>query len=363
MVSDKLVYDFIGFSCLSVYCIAMYYVDSVRKEYRDHYNGNNPKVTLNDVCFAVHAVLFTFVQMGQMGYYNGLSQLPSKLCLISASIVLFLIILYLLLCLYIDSNVFIMLYWLNFISYVKIGITMVKYIPQALLNYTRKSTVGWSITACLLDLIGSTMSMLQLFLDCNDTNDWSGLVGDIVKFLLGLLSLGFDIIFMVQHYILYGDSTYSSLNGDEKRPLVDDEEEGNISDKGNERENAQLHSVYNPPLLSQTPLSNQAPSTDYVLGQKVLYTSSSGLDTYIGEVVGVHHDAPDGIPYYTIRYNTNDLTQRELQTDGNRLRIYSKPSENTSFTSTPDNLIKLQHTDPSLHNSGPIYETNESIWE
>lgn len=150
MVSDKILYDFIGFSCLSTYCIAMYYVDSVRKEYRDHYNGNNPKVTLNDVCFAVHALLFTFVQIGQIAYYNGMKQLPSKLCLISTSTTLLVIIFYLLLALYVNSTIFIMLYWLNFLSYIKISITMVKYIPQVLLNYSRKSTVGWSINACVV---------------------------------------------------------------------------------------------------------------------------------------------------------------------------------------------------------------------
>lgn len=33
--------------------------------------------------------------------------------------------------------------WLYFLSFVKLGISLVKYIPQVLLNYKRKSTVGW----------------------------------------------------------------------------------------------------------------------------------------------------------------------------------------------------------------------------
>jgi cystinosin len=421
MVSDKLLYDFIGFSCLSVYCISMYYVDSVRQDYKDHYNDHEPKVTLNDVCFAVHALLFTFVQIGQMSYYNGLTQLPSKESLLTASIVIFLIILYLLLCLYIDSNVFIFLYWLNFISYVKICVTMVKYIPQVLLNYSRKSTVGWSITACTLDLIGSTMSMLQLFLDCYDTDDWSGLVGDIVKFLLGLLSLGFDVIFIVQHYILYPHSRYETLHQD------DEDKTGGLIDKGDreangeiEEEKSPLHSLYHPPSLprelqetgayetshtheynrstaaSAPPPSAAAPSSScagYILGQKVEYTSSSGLDSYRGEIIGIHHDAPDGLPYYTIRYDPgrgsgsdSGSEMRELQTDGHRLRLCSDTELKTSLpmrtVATNDSLStvaagrsRVEHpsTAPidgdsnravlSEETGGPIYYTNEALWE
>lgn len=41
-----------------------------------------------------------------------------------------------------------------------------------------------------------------LFLD-----DWSSFFGDTTKFGLGLFSILFDIFFMVQHYILYRNST------------------------------------------------------------------------------------------------------------------------------------------------------------
>ena len=37
-------------------------------------------------------------------------------------------------------------------------------------------------------------------------DDWSGVTGDPVKFGLGFVSIVFDIIFMWQHYVLYGDA-------------------------------------------------------------------------------------------------------------------------------------------------------------
>ena len=60
------------------------------------------------------------------------------------------------------------LHWLDFLytlSYIKLGVTLTKYIPQAVLNCQRKSTVGWSIERVLLDLIGGVLSILQMFIN------------------------------------------------------------------------------------------------------------------------------------------------------------------------------------------------------
>lgn len=46
--------------------------------------------------------------------------------------------------------------------------------------------------------------MLQLLIDSSLQADWSGLTGNPVKFGLANISLLFDIIFITQHYVLYG---------------------------------------------------------------------------------------------------------------------------------------------------------------
>lgn len=59
-------------------------------------------------------------------------------------------------------------HWLDFLnacSYIKLAITLIKYVPQAVMNYRRKSTVGWSIGNILLDFTGGTLSMLQMLLN------------------------------------------------------------------------------------------------------------------------------------------------------------------------------------------------------
>lgn len=55
--------------------------------------------------------------------------------------------------------------WIDFLylcSYVKLFITLIKYAPQAYMNYLRKSTMGWSIGNILLDCTGGTLSMAQM---------------------------------------------------------------------------------------------------------------------------------------------------------------------------------------------------------
>ena len=89
------------------------------------------------------------------------------------------------------------------LSYCKMAVTFCKYLPQLLLNYRRRSTVGWPIDNILLDFTGGALSTLQLILDCANQRDWSGISGDVVKFGLGVTSMVFDVLFLVQHYVLY----------------------------------------------------------------------------------------------------------------------------------------------------------------
>ena len=88
----------------------------------------------------------------------------------------------------------------------KLIITIVKYVPQAWVNYKRKSTHGWSIDQILFDLSGGVLSLAQLLLDSGFQNDWSGVTGNPIKFLLSNVTIFFDMIFVVQHYVLYRDA-------------------------------------------------------------------------------------------------------------------------------------------------------------
>ena len=96
--------------------------------------------------------------------------------------------------------------WLTFVyacSYVKLAITLIKYVPQAYMNYRRKSTTGWSIGNVILDFTGGFFSNSQMFVLAYNNDDWGSFFGDPTKFFLGLFSVLFDVFFMLQHYVFY----------------------------------------------------------------------------------------------------------------------------------------------------------------
>lgn len=90
-----------------------------------------------------------------------------------------------------------------YLSYVKLVITTIKYGPQAYMNYRRKATTGWSIHNIILDFTGGSFSFLQMLLIAYNHDDWISIFGNFAKFGLGLVSMIFDVVFLVQHYILY----------------------------------------------------------------------------------------------------------------------------------------------------------------
>lgn len=80
-----------------------------------------------------------------------------------------------------------------------------KYIPQAWLNFKRKSTENWRIEMILLDFSGGILSLAQLVIDSSLNEDWSGLTGNPAKLFLSNITIIFDLVFIIQHYILYAD--------------------------------------------------------------------------------------------------------------------------------------------------------------
>ncbi|KAL3269908.1 hypothetical protein HHI36_008965 [Cryptolaemus montrouzieri] len=197
--------NLIGFSLYSIFNIGLYCIDEIKDEYFNRYpRGLNP-VQLNDIFFAVHAVLVTLVTIGQCFIYQRDEQRVSITA--RGIIVVFAVFL-------IGSTILTftkVIQWLDLLyycSYVKLTITLIKYVPQAYMNYKRKSTIGWSIGNIFLDFTGGTLSMLQMILNAYNYDDWISIFGDVTKFGLGLFSVLFDVFFIVQHYVLYRHTNY-----------------------------------------------------------------------------------------------------------------------------------------------------------
>lgn len=202
---DFELYNLIGFAFYSIFNVSFFYSSSVDEQYKHFHNGKSNAVQANDVVFALHAVLITAITCVQCVVYERGDQKLSKPCIYFAIFSITSSALYIvLIATNVSSNsIFTTLNWLYYLSYVKLVISISKYIPQVYMNYSRKSTYGWNIYNVLLDFTGGSLSVLQLCLDAGLQDDWSGVTGDPVKFGLGFASMVFDVIFVVQHYVLY----------------------------------------------------------------------------------------------------------------------------------------------------------------
>ena len=169
-------------------------------------------------------MLACVVTVVQCAFFERAQQRVSKIaCGIASVSILFLLILTIVSLAHHLSTLALIYYF----SYVKLFITIVKYVPQAWMNYKRKSTEGWSIGNILLDFTGGVLSLLQMFLLSANYDDWGSIFGSPTKFGLGFFSILFDILFIIQHYVLYrtpsGDHVKSNVQtdeADESSPII-----------------------------------------------------------------------------------------------------------------------------------------------
>lgn len=112
-----------------------------------------------------------------------------------------------------------------FVGHIKLLVSVIKYYPQARLNYINKSTRGWAIHKCVLDFTGSLLSLLQLFIDASLTpGGISNAFRNPVKMGLGCISMGFEAVFMVQHWVLYPQKKRNEYGVESRTYAIQDEE-------------------------------------------------------------------------------------------------------------------------------------------
>ncbi|KAI3368414.1 hypothetical protein L3Q82_025371 [Scortum barcoo] len=200
---DFVALNLTGFIAYSVFNIGLFlgalYKGSREEFLKSNPNGINP-VNANDVFFSLHAVLLCLVYISQAAVYERGGQKVSWMALVLllvgwtfALVSLFLAV----------AKKITWLDYLYYFSYIKLAVTLIKYVPQVYMNYRRQSTEGWSIGNVLLDFTGGILSILQMILQSYNNDEWRLIFGDPTKFGLGLFSVVFDILFMTQHYCLY----------------------------------------------------------------------------------------------------------------------------------------------------------------
>lgn len=183
-----------------IYNASVFFSSAVQRQYRKKYGFDEMiPVAANDVAFSIHAVLLTAITLFQIAIYDRGSQKVSRSCMAILSVAWLAIAI----CVFIAIPKHSWLWLVSCFSTMQVIMTVIKYIPQAVLNFRRKSTVGWSIGNILLDLLGGLTNYGQMAVQSIDQNSWVNFYGNIGKTLLSLVSVFFDILFIVQHYVLY----------------------------------------------------------------------------------------------------------------------------------------------------------------
>ncbi|XP_057437428.1 cystinosin homolog [Lotus japonicus] len=191
-----------------IFNASLYFSSAIQKQYFDKYGYQEMiPVAANDVAFSIHAVLLTAITLFQIVIYERGSQKVSK---ISIGIV-FVAWLTAAICFFIALSDHSWLWLLSIFNSIQVAMTIVKYIPQVIMNFLRKSTDGFSIGNILLDFSGGIANYGQMVVQSVDQDSWVNFYGNIGKVLLSLVSVFFDIIFIIQHYVLYPAKRSSKL--------------------------------------------------------------------------------------------------------------------------------------------------------
>ena len=208
---DFEIYNLVGFTTYTIYNIRGYIDD----------NLGTGTVQIQDIFFGCHALLLTIVTLIQILYYFDPKDKLQTISNVTITIILVMIWGAILLVIvesgleYYDPHVKedrkYIFNSLVYMGWCKVFISLIKYIPQVISNYKRKSTIGWNIHNILLDFTGGAFSFGQNIVDSfrdefSVTSEGQPKGLNIAKFALSFISMFFDIIFMTQHYILYKDS-------------------------------------------------------------------------------------------------------------------------------------------------------------
>jgi len=205
-------YPFLNFSGYIFYSMCYTVCYFIKDNPFNNYGFGTIKI--QDLVFAYHSTVMATILGLQCIFYkkgkNKLSPFAKFYALFSwGSAVLVLIISQMLNWIQPSERFNIILY----LGYLKLGISIYKYLPPAYWNYKRKSTEGFSISAILLDFTGGLLSLGQNIVDLVDHDTP---VLNPVKFGLGNITIIYDVILMIQHYVLYNKKNrkedYNSLH-------------------------------------------------------------------------------------------------------------------------------------------------------
>ncbi|KAM4739896.1 LOW QUALITY PROTEIN: cystinosin [Anableps anableps] len=195
---DFLALNLTGFIAYSVFNIGLFWIPYIKEEFiQKNPNGINP-VNANGF-FSLHALLFCVIYVSPAFYEGGVRMVSWTTRILLLIVGLLLMVRPICCC---SPQNYLVGVPLLLPSYIKLAVTLIKYVPQAYMNYRRQALWAGASGNVLLDFTGGVFSIPMIIQSYNN-DEWKLVFGDPTKFGLGLFSVAFDIVFMTQHYCLY----------------------------------------------------------------------------------------------------------------------------------------------------------------
>ena len=172
----------LGFLALTIWSFGIYFSPIAREEYRQRHDGHDPQVSKSDLAFALHGLLLSsagFIQVYYYTYFYRRSKTPifsinqssgeedpllperedPDLAITSQPTTPSLIFKLLIALAWVAGigggafagiGNFTFLDWLYLVSTIKLAISIIKFVPQVLLNWRLKSSEGFSVAMPVL---------------------------------------------------------------------------------------------------------------------------------------------------------------------------------------------------------------------
>ncbi|XP_058751260.1 cystinosin homolog [Vicia villosa] len=203
-----------------IYNASLFFSPVIQKQYFEKYGYEQMiPVAANDVAFSTHAVIINLIVLFQFAKYgNGSAKLSRYAIVIFAGVWFSAAV-----CFFIALPTHSWLWLISIFNSIQVCMTLIKYFPQAFMNFMRKSTDGFSIGSILLDFSGGVFNYSQMVVQSIDQDSWVNFYGNIGKVMISLVTIFYDSILMCQHYVLYSHKKVliTSENSEEiKKPLI-----------------------------------------------------------------------------------------------------------------------------------------------
>lgn len=163
----------LGFLALTIWSFGAYFSPLAREQYRARHDGHNPQVSKSDLGFALHGFILSSAQFLQVYYYTyfyrkkraaplaqteedpllperedtdfAITSQPTQPSLIFKVLIAVAWVAAISGGMFVWIGNFQFLDWLYLVSTIKLAISIIKFIPQVLLNWRLKSSEGFSV--------------------------------------------------------------------------------------------------------------------------------------------------------------------------------------------------------------------------